>query len=600
MCVLSRTSGENNFYVTSGVKNALLLNHFVAHPPANISMNDQLLTEIKQRSEIFDYIQYVAIPILFTSKTTSGDEITDTSKLNIVVGQNKLLGALFRQLRVKESTCIVTNPKWKCFPQWNAEYESKITKSGVEWQSAADLNDIYPWIGLTNSYEGSGFAVIMPMNGTEAFQTIENLKKHDFLDRQTRLVVLDFNLYNPSLNLHSLGRLAFETPASGGVLPHIEIKTWRLNRYEGTRGRAALTFEILFVLFVFYFTFDEIRDAKLQGWTIYKQDRWNLIDFFNIIFFYFSLTFTVLNANIAFRQSSDLQQISDGSTYFSFRDIQRFAELESYFQMVNGFLLFIKMFKYMTFSNRVRFLFRMLQRSSQDLLVFCLLLIVIVLCFGLAGFLAFSSDVDDFRSFPHSVMNLIRFTVTEPNYASLRASNRALGSVFFVAWGVLMLLILANVFIAILSDAYTNVALELSKEDEKVLENLKARISSFADRLVNITNVWNRADANHDGKIDAQELATAMNIPLQEAEQLINDHDVDHDHKLSVYEFAALIKKRQSDNQLAQSETSAWGTDDKITEPKDRDPEIVRQETLGRISHIEDMIQSLASTNTTS
>jgi len=61
--------------------------------------------------------------------------------------------------------------------------------------------------------------------------------------------------------------------------------------------------------------------------------------------------------------------------------------------MVNGFLLFLKMFKYMTFSERVRFLFRMMQRSSTDLLIFAIVLCVFFMAFGIAGLQFFTSQL---------------------------------------------------------------------------------------------------------------------------------------------------------------------------------------------------------------
>jgi len=82
-------------------------------------------------------------------------------------------------------------------------------------------------------------------------------------------------------------------------------------------------------------------------------------------------------------------------------------------QMVNGFLLYTKLFKYMRFSKRVRFLFAMFEKSAADLLIFGIAMLVFLLTFALPGFLLFCSDVNDFRDFGKSFTNLIRFTVSE-------------------------------------------------------------------------------------------------------------------------------------------------------------------------------------------
>merc|ERR1719319_1575680 len=138
--------------------------------------------------------------------------------------------------------------------------------------------------------------------------------------------------------------------------------------------------------------------------------------------------------------------------------------------MVNGFLLYLKMFKYMTFSRRIKFLFAMFKRSANDLFIFCIVLSVVFAAFGMVGFLAFSTDVHDFRSLPHAMVNLVRFTIAEPPYDELRNSNKALGSLYFGVWGLVMLLILANVFIAILCDAYADVIGEVEEEEAEAAE----------------------------------------------------------------------------------------------------------------------------------
>ena len=43
------------------------------------------------------------------------------------------------------------------------------------------------------------------------------------------------------------------------------------------RGGALLGFEILFVIFVAYFTWEEGRELCKEGWQEYKKDKWNLL-----------------------------------------------------------------------------------------------------------------------------------------------------------------------------------------------------------------------------------------------------------------------------------------------------------------------------------
>ena len=108
----------------------------------------------------------------------------------------------------------------------------------------------------------------------------------------------------------------------------------------------------------------------------------------------------------------------------------------------------------------------MLGKSSTDILMFGIVLTVFVIAFGTAGFLTFNSDVDDFRSYVFSMGNMVRFTLVDMDYGNLTLSARLWGSFFYYLWSLLMLLILANVFIAILTEAYSQVQMELTEEDK--------------------------------------------------------------------------------------------------------------------------------------
>ena len=163
------------------------------------------------------------------------------------------------------------------------------------------------------------------------------------------------------------------------------------------------------------------------------------------------------------------------------------------------------MFKYMTFSDRVRFLFRMFQRSYKDILVFTLVIIVFVFAFGMMGYLSFSQDVSDFRTFGHSVANLGRYIIGDLDYAVLVESNRSLGSAFYFMWGVLILLILANVFIAILSDSYATVAEDFVEEEDifaklGFVKRTKSMLKSVvkASRKLSVRDALRKTDLTGD------------------------------------------------------------------------------------------------------
>jgi polycystin 1L2 len=87
---------------------------------------------------------------------------------------------------------------------------------------------------------------------------------------------------------------------------------------------------------------------------------------------------------------------------------------------------------------------------------------LLIFYFGFAqmGYLAFSVDVDEFRTFGRTLLTLFRSLVGDLDYDTLYDANRVVGPIFYIAFYTLMLLVLVNVFIAILGDAHQTIVQE--------------------------------------------------------------------------------------------------------------------------------------------
>lgn len=138
--------------------------------------------------------------------------------------------------------------------------------------------------------------------------------------------------------------------------------------------------------------------------------------------------------------------------------------------MANGFCMFIMVFKHMTFSKQLRFIFDLFDATAGDLAYFFLVFVTFLVAFSMTAFIIFGSDLMDYRTIQWSILNLVIASVTELDYDSMFRSNRTVAAWFYTLWVFAMMMILINVFIAILLDAYT----ELRTQREKNAEDLKA------------------------------------------------------------------------------------------------------------------------------
>ena len=125
---------------------------------------------------------------------------------------------------------------------------------------------------------------------------INELQNNKWIDLQTRLVALDFTIYNGNINLFSQIRyekyifnkgikiylflillfqnnlfsfllisLIIEFPATGGMLTSWSFESSKLIRFITTFDYVIFAFEIIFALFILYYTVEEVLDVKFKN-----------------------------------------------------------------------------------------------------------------------------------------------------------------------------------------------------------------------------------------------------------------------------------------------------------------------------------------------
>merc|ERR1719206_1537432 len=109
-----------------------------------------------------------------------------------------------------------------------------------------------------------------------------------------------------------------------------------------------------------------------------------------------------------------------------------------------------------------------------------------------------------------------------------------------------MLLILANVFIAILTDAYSDVQSDMT-DDDKISFNffgsLKQRVTKVIRKKIGREMQMQDFDGDGDGMVDASELAKQTGVTVARAKEIIAEHDKNGDGVLDRKEFERMKDK---------------------------------------------------------
>lgn len=161
---------------------------------------------------------------------------------------------------------------------------SSVNNSQEAWlyQTSTELNG-YPVIATYDAYGGGGYVSSLgPTNDTATF-TFDYLRQAGWIDRNTRAVMVEANIYNPNVNLFCAICLILEFPASGSIIPTSQITPVILYRFVGASALFVLIFNLIFVAFTVYYLIILISALRKERSAFFKK-FWNVIDFLNMGF----------------------------------------------------------------------------------------------------------------------------------------------------------------------------------------------------------------------------------------------------------------------------------------------------------------------------
>ncbi|XP_054085331.1 polycystic kidney disease 2-like 2 protein isoform X2 [Zeugodacus cucurbitae] len=364
----------------------------------------------------------------------------------IFLEQNLVLGPpRLRQLRVRENTCDVHNVFGRYFSKCYADYSgsdedtSDIYK-GTRYNTLSALNADSIW-GQVTTYRSGGYVRSLSYHFNENNQILSDLKSRKWLDRASRLIMVEFTLYNANKDLVNNIKFIGELPSTGGVVTTFSIESVKLRSVFWRDGIAIFVIGIIFYLFIFYFTIIEILEVIRIGCT-------NYLAYCTLIYniwhpFYVSALYKRFEKN-----PNDYLQL-DKLCFWNLTYRAVFA--------ICAFLVCMKILKFISFNKTMRQFNATVSTCFRDLLGFGVMFGIVFLAYAQLGLLLFGNVHHDFRNFKESLLTMIRMILGDFDYEGIEAANRVLGPIFFLTYILLVFFILLNMFLAIINDTYSSV-----------------------------------------------------------------------------------------------------------------------------------------------
>ncbi|BFF96388.1 uncharacterized protein DMAD_13595 [Drosophila madeirensis] len=394
----------------------------------------------------------------------------DTSKWvthlkgRVFLHENLMLGPpRIRQIRVRRGSCYVNDAFIRYFNTCYAPYSKSTEETGGTHKSTAYMTmsqlDATPIWTLLNLYRSGGYTAELTYEKEANMKKIKDLKNLHWVDRGARLCVIEFNMYNENTDIFQSAKFIAEIPPTGCIIPQTHLCTVREYSFFTERSLFKMVCYIFWYVMVVYYTIFETKELRKTGFKIYYRSLLNVLDGIVLLFCYLAFGYNIWHT-FHVQALTAGHRINEG---FLSIDILCFWN-NIYVDMMAllAFLVWIKIFKFISFNKTLVQFTTTLRRCYKDLAGFSLMFGIVFLAYAQLGLLLFGTKHPDFDTFTTSILTMVRMILGDFQYKLIEQANRVLGPIYFLTYILLMFFILLNMFLAIIMETYNSVKGEIT------------------------------------------------------------------------------------------------------------------------------------------
>ena len=363
-----------------------------------------------------------------------------------------------------EDKTAYSKPGWK--PTDNStSHEQLLRLCPKPWryQNPGESDTVPKW-GQFSFYPGGGFVADLGYENATGFELIENLQNNDWLDRQTRAVIVEFSAFNPSLNLLVTGTYFYEVEASGYRATFTRIDVISLYSTESAAQQFYLICVLLFIVFVLLY-------LGREGYKLYKlrfryfKSFWNWVEIFQVVLSVLAVVMYLVQSDRLTSTIGKLQENVYGNV--SFQEAIVWLEAENAVLGILTFIVTAKLFRLIRFNQHVAVFSKTLKTSARHLSSFSVIFLTLFLAFLHFGILIFGAGFERYSSVLKATYFQLELTlgrVKARPINELALTNEIFGRIFAAMILLSMTILAMNFFIVILNDA-------LAEEKDTVKES---------------------------------------------------------------------------------------------------------------------------------
>lgn len=307
--------------------------------------------------------------------------------------------------------------------------------------------------------------VIVLEPGMDNRDRIAKLQHALWIERHTRAILTEFTIYNAQSNLFCIITLVTEFPATGAIIPYANIITARLYDFTDNIMFLVLACESIFVMFILFFTYREVKHIYKTGIQAYLKEFWNCVELGIILFTFAAIALYVYRA-LTIRNVLDLVR-HDPFHFKSFQFAGYWDETYTFILAIIVLLANIKLNKLLRFNKRFSLLSSTLKYAYYPLLMFSIIWGIVFTAFTLVAALVFGPVLHSYRSVVASLTSLLSLMLGRTAYFEMRDANRIIGPLFFFGFMFMMSFVLINMFLSIVVDSFLVVKHDNDKQSNE-------------------------------------------------------------------------------------------------------------------------------------
>ena len=497
---------------------------------------------------------------------TLGDDFGSSRDGNFLYG-NKRIGQLrIRQVRVPSVMCQKeflqtilgpSSPEYgtiRCYPEFSTSLtvEKEFTKESVNNNDFLPDLEAMPWFkyyehkeiaemsdfgAFYTTYPGSGYVLdiekastvgndlvltVLPVDPPRKPMnvTMQQVIDSKWIDVKTRAVFIDFTFYNPNINLFLVVRIAVEFLPSGIVTMYPTFRIVNPFRFKMDSLTGMMTMAMLGVvlgLTLFYLQ-QEVR-SLIKGPAKYVKSIWNCMAFLNVACMGLVGYFYATN-------QMQVMRIFEGEGEVYQGDLQKLGfslDQEKNFEGMAVILMWARLYQYCSVSRKLSTLTRTMAKSMGKLFIIVFLILIPMAGFTMGMSLVLGTNTYVFSTFTMSCFTLFRGVLGDFDYTEW-GSNRYLGPISLLLWVCFTSVLVLNIIVAVLCDAFAAVTIENEEFDEKGIKSvadifiesgllggrLSAMLNKKAAQVGDMEAALAAIDADGDGLTDLAELEAWM------------------------------------------------------------------------------------------